>query len=160
MAEAKIVDFAPQHADAFRELNLAWIRQHWEPEEADFKALDHPREYILDRGGYIAMAELDGEIVGTCALLKMADGGFELAKMTVAESARGHGIGRQLVEAAVNRSRELGAHRVFLESNSVLKSAIALYEAMGFRYIEGVDSPYTRCNVQMELVLGDQGGCG
>lgn len=157
MAEARIIDFAPQHADAFRALNLAWIRQHWEPEEADFKALDHPREYILEPGGYIAMAELDGEIVGTCALLKMGDGGYELAKMTVAESARGHGIGRRLIEAVVERARVLGGHRVFLESNSVLKTAIALYETMGFRYIEGVESPYTRCNLQMELVLDDTG---
>lgn len=155
MGEVSIIDFAPRHAEAFRALNLAWIRQHWEPEPADFQALDHPREYILEPGGHITMAELDGEVVGTCALLKMADGGYELAKMTVAEHARGHGIGRRLIEAVIERARQLGGHRVFLESNSVLKTAITLYEDMGFRYIEGVDSPYTRCNVQMELVLKD-----
>jgi GNAT superfamily N-acetyltransferase len=153
MPEASIIDFRPQHAAAFRDLNLAWIRQHWEPEEADYKALERPREYILASGGQILLAELAGEIVGTCALLKMPDGGFELAKMTVADSARGLGIGKLLMQAAIERARSLGAYRVFLESNNVLETAIALYEASGFSYIEGVESPYTRCNVQMELRL-------
>lgn len=155
MPEASIIDFRPQHAAAFRDLNLAWIRQHWEPEEADFKALDHPGEYILDPGGQILLAVKSGDVVGTCALLKMDDGGFELAKMTVAESARGLGIGKLLMQAAIERARSLGAHRLFLESNSVLDAAIRLYESVGFHYIDGVESPYTRCNVQMELRLGD-----
>ena len=143
MPEASIIDFAPQYADAFRDLNLAWIRQHWEPEEADIKALDHPREYILDPGGQILLAVKAGEVVGTAALLKMDDGGFELAKMTVAADARGLGIGKLLMKAAIERARALGARRLFLESNSVLDAAIQLYESTGFEYIEGVDSPYT-----------------
>ncbi len=154
MPEVRVIDFRPEHGQAFRDLNLAWIRQHWEPEAADFKALDHPDEYILEPGGQILLAERDGDILGTVALLKMPDGGVELAKMTVAETARGLGIGKLLIQAAVERARQLGAHRVFLESNSVLEPAIAMYEANGFSYIEGVASPYARCNVQMELKLG------
>ena len=83
----------------------------------------------------------------------MSDGGFELAKMAVVEGARGLGIGRQLAEAAVSRARSAGAHRIFLESASVLEPAIALYESLGFQRISGELSPYTRCNVQMELSL-------
>jgi len=32
-------------------------------EESDYKALDHPGEYILDKGGHIYMAVYKGETV-------------------------------------------------------------------------------------------------
>ena len=153
MADARIIDFHPRHADAFRELNLAWIRQLWEPEPSDYKALDRPQENIVDQGGYVALAELDGEIVGTCALLRLGDGRYELAKMTVAESARGFGLGERLCNAVIARARQLGASSVYLESNSALKPASRLYEKLGFRHVEGGCSSYERCNVQMELRL-------
>ena len=153
MADPRIIDFHPRHADAFRELNLAWIRQLWEPEESDFKALDRPQENIIDAGGYIAVAELDGEIVGTCALIKLSEDRFELAKMTVAESARGTGLGQKLGEAVIERARSLGASSVYLESNSALTPAITMYEKLGFTHVEGGCSPYERCNVQMELLF-------
>ena len=40
---------------------------------------------------------------------------------------------------------------MFLESNSVLKPALALYRKLGFVEVHGEASPYDRCNVQMEL---------
>ncbi len=155
--DVQIIDFEPQHASAWRELNLAWIRQYWEPEASDYQVLDHPIDNVIVPGGHILLAQRYGDIVGTVALLKMADGGFELAKMSVAESARGQGLGVLLGEAAIDRARALRATRVYLESNSVLKPALALYRKLGFTDISGADSPYNRCNVQMELRLSAQG---
>ena len=40
-------------------------------EESDRKMLNDPKGYILDRGGAILIALLDGEPVGTCALIKV-----------------------------------------------------------------------------------------
>lgn len=153
MAEARIIDFEHRHARAFKELNLAWIRQHWEPDEVDFRALELPRENIIDRGGHIVMAELNGEVVGACALLRIDDHRYELAKMTVAESARGLGLGRRLAEAIIARARTIGARCVSLETNSALTPAIQLYESLGFRHIDGACASRNRCNVQMELRL-------
>ena len=151
MPETRIIDFEPRHSDDWKQLNLAWIRQYWEPEASDFKVLDHPIDNVIEPGGCILLAEREGEIIGTCALLKMDDGGFELAKMSVAEKAQGQGLGALLGEAAIERARALDATRVFLESNSVLTPAISLYEKLGFQHISGEESPYARCNVQMEL---------
>jgi DNA-binding MarR family transcriptional regulator len=81
-----IVDFTPQYQQSFRQLNEEWITKYFRMEESDYKALDHPMEYIIDGGGYILMALYEGEPVGTCALIKMEDGGFELAKMAVSPS--------------------------------------------------------------------------
>lgn len=149
----KIVSFTQAHAVAFRQLNLDWIRAHWEPEPADFEALDHPQAYIIDPGGYIAIALADSDVVGTCALIKRDGASYELAKMAVADSAKGAGIGKLLGATVVAKATELGATRVYLESNTVLKPAISLYYKLGFKRVFGQPSPYDRCNIQMELSL-------
>lgn len=147
-----IVTFTPEHAAAFKALNLDWIRRHWEPEPADFDALDHPNK-LLEAGGHIFIAKLGKEVVGTCALLKMDGASFELAKMAVDDKAKGLGIGQRLGEIVVAKARELNASRVYLESNTVLEPAIHLYRKLGFQPVDGPASPYARCNIQMELRL-------
>ena len=151
----KIVDFAPSYQDAFKALNEEWITKYFVMEEADYKALDHPKTYILDKGGYIAIALLDNEPVGTCALLKMDNDQFdyELAKMSVSPKAQGLGLGYQLGSKVIDKAKELGATNIFLESNTVLGPAIHLYKKLGFTEIEHIKTPYERCNIQMELVL-------
>ena len=81
------------HREAFRELNVAWVSRWFTMEAADYEALDHPQEYIINPGGAVLMALLDGEPVGTCALIKVDDTLFELSKMCVSEKARGNGVG-------------------------------------------------------------------
>lgn len=152
-SRAELVPFSAQHAEAFKQLNLAWIRAHWEPEPADYDALDHPQEYIIDRGGHIILATIDGEVVGTCALIRVDDACYELAKMAVAEARRGQGIGWLVGNAALAKARELGAKRLYLESNTVLAPAINLYRKLGFRRTAAKPSPYARCNIQMERLL-------
>ena len=120
-------------------------------EESDHKALDHPEEYILDPGGHIYIALYDGEAVGACALIKMDDKKFELAKMAVSPKAQGKSIGTLLGQACIDKAKELGADTLFLESNTKLKPAISLYRKLGFEKITGPPSPYERANIQMEL---------
>ena len=68
-------------------------------------------------------------------------------------SARDKGIGWSLGQAAIAKVRELGGKTIFLESNTILEPAIALYQKLGFRKITGKTSIYERCNIQMELRL-------
>lgn len=138
---------------AFRDLNVEWISKFFVMEEADYKALDYPQENIIDKGGVILIALLDGVPVGTCALKPMADYCFELAKMAVSPLAQGRGIGKTLMETAIQQARDFGARRMFIESNTVLATAIALYKKYGFVEIDGGQSPYERCNIQLELLL-------
>lgn len=152
-AAVTIEPFRRRHREAFKALNLAWIRAHWEPEPADFQALDHPQAAILNKGGYIAIAVRNGTAIGTCALLKLSDDEYELAKMSVAESEKGKGIGMLLGTAVIDEARRRGARRLYLESNTVLEPAINLYRKLGFSRTQQTPSPYARCNIQMELML-------
>ena len=152
-AKVEVVDFRSEHAAAFRRMNLNWITRYWEVEEADRLYLDNPREKILDPGGSILMALYEGEPVGTVALISMGSGSYELAKMAVEERARGKGIGWRLGKAVLDRARDLGGTRVYLESNTILEPAIGLYRKLGFESVQSGASPYDRCNIQMEVLL-------
>lgn len=149
----EIINYSPEFQDDFKRLNYEWIEKYFQLEEADRQSLNHPDEKILKPGGHIFMAIYNGESVGTCALIKMNDNAYELAKMAVTEKAKGKGIGWLLGQAAINKARELKAEKIFLESNTVLQPAINLYQKLGFRKIVGQPSPYQRCNIQMELKL-------
>jgi putative acetyltransferase len=141
--------------EAFRLLNEAWIEKYFGLEEADRKILGDPVAQILAPGGQIYMA-LDGEErVGIVALIKMGDGEFEVAKMGVAESRRGQGIGRELLTFTIEDARRLGAKRLFIETNTSLKNAIHLYESLGFRHLPpgSVQSHFARGDAFLELLL-------
>jgi DNA-binding MarR family transcriptional regulator len=148
-----IVEFDSRYQSAFRQLNEEWITKYFQMEESDHKALDHPIEYIINGGGYIFMALYKDEPVGTCALIRMEDGGYELAKMAVSPKTQGLGIGFLLGKACIEQARDTGAWRVYLESNTMLKPAINLYYKLGFRKTSGPPSPYERSNIQMELIF-------
>lgn len=153
--DVEIVDFEEKYQSAFKSLNEEWISTYFEMEEADYKALDNPKEYILEKGGKIFVALYKNEPLGVCAMIKMNDSkyDFEMAKMAVSPKAQGKNIGFLLGEAVVKTARELGAKKLYLESNTILKPAINLYHKLGFEKVAGVATPYKRCNIQMELNL-------
>lgn len=153
--EVTIVNYIPKYQQAFRSLNEQWISNWFKMEQADYNALDDPQGYILDKGGYILVALYEGEPVGVCALIRMNDPDYdyELAKMAVSPAVQGKSIGWLLGSAIAQKAKELGAQKIYLESNTVLKPAINLYHKLGFVKVAGRITPYERCNIQMELVL-------
>lgn len=153
-AEVRIINYQPAYQADFKRLNVEWIERYFRLEPADLRALDQPETYILERDGHILLATYREETVGTCALLKMENNAYELAKLAVSPAAQGLGIGYQLGQAALNKAQALGARRVYLESNTKLDAALQLYYKLGFhKIVDGPPSPYERCNIQMELLL-------
>lgn len=153
--EVKIVTYQPKYQKAFKELNEEWITTFFKMEEKDYKVLDHPEEYIINKGGHIVFALLNDEPVGTCALMQSSESPliYELAKMAVSPKAQGKKIGFLIGKALVDTAKESHADTVFLETNSMLTPAINLYGKLGFQHVPLSDSPYERCDVKMELKL-------
>jgi putative acetyltransferase len=131
----QIVDFRPEHAAAFRALNEAWLAKHLRVEPSDLAVLKDPMGAVVERGGRVFMAVEAGEAVGCVALLPLPDGGYELGRMAVSETARGGGVGRALVEKCIQAATAAGAPRLYLEASSVLAPALSLYRAMGFKQL-------------------------
>lgn len=152
----RIVDFDPRWRDDFARLNIAWLQRWFVVEPVDREVLGDPETHILAKGGRILFALLEGEDggerpVGTVALKREGEGVYELTKMAVEEGHRGAGIGRRLMEGALQAYRELGGHELFLESSSKLAPALTLYESVGFRHYPAPrpGSHYHRADVYM-----------
>ena len=157
MGSVTVRSYRPEDARAFRDLNLAWVEAYFTVEAEDRAQLEDPQTHILDKGGAILIAELAGDVVGTVGLVPGHGAGvLELIKMSARSDVQGKGIGRALMDAAIARARQMGAKKIWLETNTVLAAALALYRKSGFRELKGdeiTETPYDRCNCQMELDL-------
>jgi ribosomal protein S18 acetylase RimI-like enzyme len=150
--DVRIVGFDPCWRAAFATLNVEWLEHWFVVEDYDREVLGNPEKYILANGGHILFAIDEGErVLGTVALKHEGDGVYELTKMAVSPEARGSGVGRRLMEAALELYRTLGARELFLESSSKLGPALALYESVGFRHHPAprAGSHYARADVHM-----------
>lgn len=90
---------------------------------------DENTDFLLD--------ESVGEAAGFCQLryrygLWLESEDCLLEDLFVRERARGSGLGRALVEAALERARARGCGRVELDTNEGNAAALALYESLGF----------------------------
>ena len=129
-----IVSYRPELQPAFERLNRQWLEAHSLLEQADIECLQDPEGNVLATGGQVFFAVDDGNVVGTCAAIRVPPSTVELAKLAVSPEAQGRGIGRRLCNQVIQFARGVGATEVELTSNTALVSAIRLYESLGFRH--------------------------
>jgi putative acetyltransferase len=151
MGQVLVRAFRAGDEAAFKALNVEWIQHFFALEPKDIEALDNPERILAD--GAIAMAELEGAVVGTCALIKRPEPGWwEIAKMGVTTQLRGAGIGSAIMAYLIDLAPSLGAKQLYIETNSALGPAIRVYEKFGFRHLSDDEhpvTPYKRADVFM-----------
>ena len=97
------------------------------------------------------VAEAEGLVVGCCALEIIWSDLAEIKSLAVAPGQKGKGLGRALVEAAVEQARQLGVPRVF-----ALTLEPRFFEKVGFDLVKKEDLPMkvwsdcARCPKQQE----------
>lgn len=149
----EIIDYSEKYAGDFRNLNLEWLEKYGLTESHDLEIINHPKETILDNGGYIFLAREGDRIVGTAGLASTGIGVYELVKMSVSPAFQGKGISRMLMNKCMEKAKELHAKKIFLYSNSQLTTAISLYKKYGFRHVDATGSPLLTADIKMELSL-------
>jgi GNAT superfamily N-acetyltransferase len=153
MKDPAFTTYHPEFRAAFRALNLAWIEKYFRVEAKDLEQVNDP-EQCLKEGGEIFFTVIEGEAVGTCALYKMSEGIYELAKMAVDPKHQRKGLGDLLIEGAEAWAREKGAKEIHILSNTVLEPAITLYKKHGYEVVHlGSHPDYERCNIELKKIF-------
>ncbi|MBT8116077.1 MAG: GNAT family N-acetyltransferase [Arenicella sp.] len=153
MFDIQIVNYESRYQSAFKQLNLEWMSRNWDLDEADMQLLDDPQTHLIDTGGVVLIALLNGVAVGTCSLSRLDEQSYELVKMCVTRRLRGQGIGKQLAEHAISSARRKGAQRIYLRTASNLTAAISLYRKLGFVELDCDANESDRCDIEMEMPL-------
>jgi GNAT superfamily N-acetyltransferase len=150
--QVQIIDYHPAHFERWKAINEAWITHAYFMEEIDHLHCSQPEESILAGGGHILLAQMDGEIVGTAGLIKDDAVTYELIKMAVDKRYRGYGVGRLLCEAAIEKSRAVGAELLYLFSNTKgSATAIEIYRQLGFVEVPLDRNDFVRADIRMEM---------
>ncbi len=150
---AVIIDYEDKYLSDFQRLNLEWLEKFNLVESHDLEILHHPRENVINRGGFIFLLLEDNVVIGTEGIFKINDEEYELIKMAVAPEHRGKKFGDMLLEKCLAKAKEVSASKIILFSNSNLQTAIRLYEKFGFKHIKVSDAPFKTADVKMELEL-------
>jgi DNA-binding MarR family transcriptional regulator/GNAT superfamily N-acetyltransferase len=82
------------------------------------------------------IAELNGERVGCVFMVEREPEVAQLRCLLVEPKARGHGVGRKLVEECLSFACQAGYARMMLWTNKGLDSARKIYESVGFELAE------------------------
>lgn len=155
--QIEIVDYTDDLREKFCQLNLEWLEKSFVLQEFDHNVFSDPRKHIIEKGGAVFFAVMNGQAVGTAALYPEDKTSFELCKMGVDPRYRGHGIGRKMVEAGIEKARLLGAQNLTLLTHSgKLAPAVRLYKKLGFTPIPMTDhdvEKYGQGRVDLRMTL-------
>ncbi|HRH78540.1 MAG TPA: GNAT family N-acetyltransferase [Cellvibrionaceae bacterium] len=132
------------------------LREHGlQPDSASTdKDLEDIEAIYFAQQGFFAVLEDAGHIVATFGLMPVDEQTCELRKMYMLPSQRGRGLGKYLMESALDKACQLGFKRIVLETASPLRTAIALYKKYGFKEYRPAHMS-ARCDQAFELCLGN-----
>jgi len=86
------------------------------------------RIWLLERG-----LDQDAGLAGCCAIAFRSKRLAQLRWVLLQHQLHGSGLGRRMVEIALDYCRDSGVERVFLETTDGLEASGALYRKLGFR---------------------------
>jgi putative acetyltransferase len=132
-------DARNQDAEGIRRLVFSTLAEYAlepDPSTTDADLGDIEQHYTRAGGVFLVLVDSDDRILGSAGLYPLSAHECELRKMYIDATVRGHGWGRRLLEQMLREARVRGFRRVELETASVLKDAIALYQRYGFVRIQ------------------------
>ena len=118
----------------------------WQPALADRDVIEVESAY-LEVGGEFWVIEEDGVIVGTAAYQPIARGkkAVEIRKMYLLPEVRGRGLGIYLLKQLERAIAVKQYQEIWLETATILKDAVRLYERNGYQTASGVET--ARCDL-------------
>lgn len=154
MAKITFRKFTPEDAQAFKDLNIEWLSTYFVVEAIDELVLGQPQKEIINRGGYIFMAEENEKVIGTFAFLKKSDRVYEFSKMAIDPTQRGKGYGTSMLQFALRYAEQHHWEKIVLYSSTKLKNALHIYRKFGFIEVPlESNTRYSRSDIKMVLLV-------
>jgi GNAT superfamily N-acetyltransferase len=94
---------------------------------------DQQLDAYIDLGRVWVARAPDGEIVGHLQAVARDESRWEVVNTAVAEHERGRGVGRALLDRAVDEARSAGVARVILATATADIGNLRFYQRCGFR---------------------------
>ena len=118
------------------------------------KQLDFMFESYDKSNAVYFVVENNGKIVGGAGVSKLAateENICELQKMYILSEARGNGLGNKLIQLCLDKAKEFGYEKCYLETLPTMKAAQHLYQKLGFKYLDKQlgNTCHTSCHVWM-----------
>ena len=150
----RVIEYQEKYKKYFIEFNTDWIEENFGSLEAeDIDTFNHIDE-SLEKGAMIYFALEDGNVLATCMAKPLDESGtWELCKLGSNKHLPHKGAGSVVFQAAMDWAIHHGAGRLFILSNSKLKTALHIYEKYGFHEIKLEDYEYIRGDIAFECIV-------
>ena len=115
--------------------------------------LADPSKKLIDEyieSGYCFLAYMNEELVGDFVLIQTDPEIYEIVNIAVKEEYQGRGIGKQLIQKAIEEAKKLGARSLEIGTGNSSIQQLRLYQKSGFRII-AIDHDFFIRNYEEEI---------
>ena len=155
-SDVKVRRFQASDLETVLKLHREGLQQtssYAQDRQFDADLSDIPTNYF--HGGEFLIALKDDSIVGMGAIRKIDQATAEIKRMRVVAAWQRKGIGAYILQILIKRAKDLGYHRVILDTTINMIAAQHLYEKHGFREykrgeIAGMDCIFYSLDLPME----------
>lgn len=131
---------------------IAWLNMDLSFQDIANELSDFPSMYGPPNGFFL-LAWYKGKLAGGVGLRMLQSKVCEMKRLFVYDEFKNKGVGRSLCTALIKKARNLGYEKMRLDTLGRMKSAIGLYESLGFKEIESYRFNPDPTTKYMELVL-------
>lgn len=138
MNDLTIQPFSPVDQPAAKALILQGMEEHWG--ELDLSLNPDLNDIATNYAdGVFLCAWLDGELVGTGAIMPEGESVMRVVRMSVQRERRRMGIASRILNSLLDEARRRGCHTVVIETTETWDDAIGFYLRHGYRIVEHRD---------------------